>query len=50
MGSRDYRQRETKKTKKGAGKIAPINIIPPPAQVEVITKKKKRDETEETDK
>ena len=48
MGSRDYRHREPKKTKKDTRKIAPISIVPSPAQVEVIKKgKKKREEAEE---
>ena len=48
MGRRDYRHREPKKTKKDARKISPINIMPSPAQVEVIKKgKKKREEAEE---
>ena len=48
MSSRDYRHRETKKTKKDARKISPISIMPSPAQVEVIKKgKKKRGEAEE---
>jgi hypothetical protein len=48
MGSRDYRHRETKKTKKDTRKISPISIMPSPVQVEVIKKgKKKREEAEE---
>ncbi|MFC1912301.1 hypothetical protein ACFLXG_04025 [Chloroflexota bacterium] len=47
MGSRDYRHRETKKTKKDTRKISPISIMPSPAQVEVIKKRKKREEAEE---
>ena len=48
MGKRDYRHREPKKTKKDTRKISPISIMPPPAQVEVIKKgKKKREEVEE---
>jgi len=47
MGSRDYRHRETKKTKRDTKKLSPINIMPSPAQVEVIKKgKKKREEAE----
>jgi len=47
MGRRDYRHREPKKQKKDARKISPITIIPPPVQVEVIKKgKKKREEAE----
>ena len=48
MGRRDYRHRETKKQKKDIKKVAPINIIQPSIQVEVIKKgKKKREEAEE---
>lgn len=48
MGKRDYRHREPKKPKKDAPKLAPVSIIPPPVQVEVIKKgKKKREEVEE---
>jgi len=48
MGKRDYRHREPKKTKKDTRKISPISIMPPPVQVEVIKKgKKKREEAEE---
>ena len=48
MGKRDYRHRESKKPKKDAKKIVPINIIQPPVQVEVIGKgKKKREGVEE---
>ena len=48
MGKRDYRHRESKKQKRDTRKIAPINIIQPSAQVEVIGKgKKKREEAEE---
>lgn len=45
MGKRDYRHREPKKKKKDVQKIAPVSIIPPSVQVEVIKKgKKKREE------
>jgi hypothetical protein len=48
MGRRDYRHREAKKQKREAKKIAPVNIIQPSVQVEVIGKgKKKREEAEE---
>ena len=48
MGRRDYRHREPKKQKKDAKKISPITITPPPTQVEIIKKgKKKREEVEE---
>jgi len=47
MGKRDYRHREPKKQKKDARKIAPVDIIQPPVQVEVVKKgKKKREEAE----
>ena len=45
----DYRQRETKKPKKDAKKISPVDILETPASVEVIGKghkKKKQDEAE----
>ena len=48
MGKRDYRHRETKKSKKDTRKLSPITIMPPPANVEVIKKgKKERKEEEE---
>ncbi len=48
MGRRDYRHRESKKPKKDTQKIAPVNILQPSVQVEVIKKgKKKRGEVEE---
>lgn len=48
MGRRDYRHREPKKQRKDVKKVVPINIIQPPAQVEVIRKGKKgREEAEE---
>lgn len=47
MGRRDYRHREPRKQKKDAKKIAPVQIIQPPAQVEVIRKGKKPREGEE---
>jgi hypothetical protein len=43
----DYSHREKKKTKKDLKKIAPISIIAPPAEVEVIRKKRKPREEEE---
>ena len=47
MGKRDYRHRESKKSKKDTKKIAPITIIQPSVQVEVIgTGKNKREEAE----
>ncbi len=47
MGRRDYRHRETKKTKKDARKLPQVTIMTTPANVEVIRKKKKREEEEE---
>ena len=48
MGRRDYRHRETKKSKKDTKKILSVNILQPSTQVEVIKKgKKKREEAEE---
>ena len=47
MGRRDYRHREPKKQKRDAKKIAPIEIIQPPVQVEIIKKGKKKREGEE---
>jgi hypothetical protein len=42
MGKRDYRWRESKKTKKGAKKIVSVEeILSPPPPVEVIKKGKK---------
>jgi hypothetical protein len=46
MGKRDYRWRERKKPKKGAKKITPT-VLPPPMEVEVIKKVRKREEEEE---
>jgi len=43
----DYSHREKKKSKKGSQKIAPISITAPPAEVEVIKKKRKPREEEE---
>jgi len=40
MGRRDYRHRESKKTKKGAKKAPITTIIQPPATVEVIKRGK----------
>ena len=48
MGKRDYRHRESKKTKKDTKKISPITILPSPMNVEVVKKeKKRREEVEE---
>lgn len=48
MGSRsNYAHREKKKAKKDSKKIAPISITAPPAEVEVVRKKRKPQEEEE---
>jgi len=47
MGSRDFRRREPKKTKKGSKKplkLSPLEPVPPP--VEVIKAKGKKEEPE----
>ena len=44
MGKRDIGHRETKKVKKEARKLAPIDILPASAEVEVIRKKRKSEE------
>ncbi len=41
MGKRDYRHRESKKSKKDTKKTALSDILPPPMIVEVIKKGKK---------
>ena len=41
MGRRDYRHREPKKQKKGAGKSKPISELVPRVETEVIKKKRK---------
>ena len=46
MGSRDYRHKEPKKSKKDARKIAPIIVEKPSAEVQVIKKGKKEGEEE----
>jgi len=46
VGSKDYRKREAKKSKKVAPKIEPIIIIPPVPEVEVIGKRRKKREEE----
>jgi hypothetical protein len=46
MGSRDYRHRETRKTKKDSKKLSPATIIDTTPPVEVIKKHKKREEEE----
>jgi len=47
MGRRDYRHRESKKTKKSDKKISADTILTTPTTVEVIKKGKKERETEE---
>ncbi len=47
MGKRDIRNRESKKPRKDAKKVSPITILPPPVEVEVIRKGKKKPEEEE---
>lgn len=49
MGTRDYRWREAKKTKKGAKKVTPVSILPPQETVEVIRKPSKKKEEEESE-
>jgi hypothetical protein len=43
----DYSHREKKKSKRDLKKITPISITAPPAEVEVIRKKRKPQEEEE---
>jgi len=43
MGKRDKSGREAKKPKKNAGKIAPISMMAPPPEVQVIKKGKQRE-------
>lgn len=50
MSRRDYRRRESKKTKKDTKKILPITILPPQPAVEVIKKGKKEQEAEEQER
>lgn len=47
MGSRDYRHKEVKKTKKDSGKLSSVTIFPTPVQVEVAKKGKKKRGAEE---
>ena len=47
MGKRDYRHRETKKSKKDTRKLSPVTILPTPVNVEVIKKGKKERKVEE---
>ena len=49
MGKRDFRRRESKKPKKDAKKIPPVDILETPTTIEVIgkgSKKKKKEEVE----
>jgi hypothetical protein len=41
MGTRDYRRREPKKTRKDTKKVSADSILPPPMTVEVVKKGKK---------
>ena len=43
MGRRDYRHRETKKSKKDVKKLPPVTILPTPVNVEVVKKRKKEE-------
>ncbi len=47
MGSRDYRHREQKKSKKDTKKLSPDIILHMPVEVEVVKKGKKKKEEEE---
>ena len=47
MGSRDYRHREPKKSKKDARKVEATTILAPPTTVEVVKKGKKEREEKE---
>jgi len=47
MGKRDYRHREPKKTKKDTKRLSPVTILPPPVNVEVVKRGKKKREVEE---
>lgn len=46
MGKRDFGHREAKKPPKDSKKAAPISIVSPPLDVEVIGKKRKKREEE----
>jgi hypothetical protein len=46
MGKRDFRWREPKKPKKGAKRAKIVSELMPPAEVEVV-KKRKREPSEE---
>ena len=47
MGKRDYRHRETKKTKKDTTKLSVVPIVMAPSIVEVVKKKKKKKKEED---
>ena len=47
MGSRDYRRKEKKKSKKDTEKVSASTILTPPVTVEVIKKGKKVGKGEE---
>lgn len=47
MGKRDFRHREAKKPKKGAKKPSASELLPTPAIVEVVKKKKEKSPEEE---
>jgi hypothetical protein len=49
MGKRDYRHREPKKSKKGAKKLPPVNILKTPADVERIKKERRKRGGEEAE-
>jgi len=50
MSRRDYRHREPKKPKKEARKLPLVSIMPPPVNVEVIKKGKKKEKAEEAER
>jgi len=47
MGRRDFRKRETKKSKRTAKTISADAVLPPPASVEVVKQKGKKEPKEE---
>jgi len=44
MGKRDIRHREAKKPKQTSKKAAPSTVLPTPSNVEIIDKKRKREQ------
>ena len=44
MGRRDYRHRESKKSKKKDKGVAEFSSLPPPVEVQVVKKGKKQEE------